>query len=37
LIHFNSNFFLLYKCANTTKCTLPCACMLVFLQSFLRS
>jgi hypothetical protein len=28
---------LLCKCANTTKCTPPCVCMLAFSQSFLRS
>jgi hypothetical protein len=26
----------LRKCANTTKCTTPCACVLAFLQSFFK-
>ena len=34
LIHFNSNFFLLYKCANTTKCTPTCVCVLAFHKHF---
>ena len=34
LIRFNFNFFLLCKCANTTKCTPTCVCVLAFDKHF---
>ena len=36
LAHFFLHFYLLYKCANTTKCTPPCECVLAFSQIFFK-